>query len=178
MRNRGAIVAAIVFAVDQLVKWWVVGPMAVAGLGDVREILPVFALRFVNNCGVSLGLLQADSAPTRWALVVLTTGIALGVGWWMTREQNPQDRVALGLILGGAFGNIADRVLPPGVLGKGNYTALQYPGCVIDYADLHFGEVRPFLVFNIADAAITVGVLILLVRALLVRDRPVEKSDA
>jgi len=68
-------------------------------------------------------------------------------------------------VLGGALGNIIDRVRF---------------GYVVDFADLHFGEWRPFLVFNVADAAITIGVLVLLARALLVRDRPapVEKSNA
>jgi signal peptidase II len=62
----------------------------------------------------------------------------------------------LGAILGGALGNIVDRVRF---------------GYVVDFADLHFGDWRPFLVFNVADAAITLGVLVLLVRALLMRDK-------
>lgn len=157
MMRRGPIVAALVFAVDQAMKYWVTGPLGIARLGDVREVLPVFALRFVPNVGVSLGLLPAGGDWTRWALVALTGGIALGVLWWMTKERNRQDLVALGLILGGAFGNILDRIRF---------------GYVVDFADLHFGEFRPFLVFNVADAAITVGVLVLLVRALLVRERP------
>ncbi|MCE3590604.1 signal peptidase II, partial [Escherichia coli] len=66
------------------------------------------------------------------------------------------DQIALGAILGGALGNIVDRVRL---------------GYVVDFADLHFGEWRPFLVFNVADAAITLGVLVLLVRALLMRDK-------
>ena len=74
----------------------------------------------------------------------------------MTREPNRADRMALGAILGGALGNIVDRVRF---------------GYVVDFADLHFGDWRPFLVFNVADAAITLGVLVLLVRALLMRDK-------
>ncbi len=95
----------------------------------------------------------------------MTGAIALAVAFWMTRERNPVDQVALGCVLGGALGNILDRVRF---------------GYVVDFADLHFGEWRPFLVFNVADAAITIGVLVLLARALLVRDRPapVEKSNA
>ncbi len=133
--------------------------------GDVREIAPIFNLRFVPNYGISLGLLTADSNASRWALVAMTGAIALAVAFWMTRERNPVDQVALGCVLGGALGNILDRVRF---------------GYVVDFADLHFGEWRPFLVFNVADAAITIGVLVLLARALLVRDRPapVEKSNA
>ena len=77
----------------------------------------------------------------------------------MLREKAMADVVALALLLGGALGNIYDRATI---------------GFVIDYADLHFGEFRPFLIFNIADAAITFGVLIILARSLLSRDKPPE----
>ncbi|MGI8930812.1 MAG: signal peptidase II, partial [Sphingomicrobium sp.] len=81
--------------------------------------------------------------------------IALGVGYWITREEKNGDRIALALVLGGALGNIIDRARF---------------GYVVDFLDLHFGEVRPFYVFNVADAAISIGVVILLLRAVLVRD--------
>jgi len=53
-------------------------------------------------------------------------------------------------------------------------------GYVVDFADLHFGQWRPFLIFNVADAAITIGVVVLIVRALLTREKsaPVENTDA
>ena len=161
----GLIALVLVFAADQLVKWLVTGPLGIAMLGDVRTLLPVFDLRFIPNVGVSLGLLRADSAISRWLLVALTGVIAAGVLVWMWRERARVDQAALGCVAGGALGNILDRVRL---------------GYVTDYADLHFGEWRPFLVFNLADAAITVGVLVLLVRALLMRDkRPtVEKVNA
>ncbi|MET4897503.1 signal peptidase II [Sphingomonadaceae bacterium jetA1] len=163
--RRGLATAAILFVVDQLVKWAITGPLGLRALGDVREVVGIFNLRFVPNYGISLGLLTADSSASRWALVAMTGAIALAVGFWMTRERNPVDQAALGCVLGGALGNILDRVRL---------------GYVVDFADLHFGEWRPFLVFNVADAAITIGVLVLLARALLVRDRPapVEKSNA
>ena len=163
--KRGLVTALALFLVDQVIKWAVTGPMGLRSLGDVRQIMPIFNLRFVPNYGISLGLLTADSSASRWALVAMTGAIALAVGFWMTRERNPVDQVALGCVLGGALGNILDRVRF---------------GYVVDFADLHFGEWRPFLVFNVADAAITIGVLVLLARALLVRDRPapVEKSNA
>lgn len=163
--KRGLATALALFLVDQIIKWAVTGPMGLRSLGDVREIMPIFNLRFVPNYGISLGLLTADSNASRWALVAMTGAIALAVAFWMTRERNPVDQVALGCVLGGALGNILDRVRF---------------GYVVDFADLHFGEWRPFLVFNVADAAITIGVLVLLARALLVRDRPapVEKSNA
>ena len=173
-------VAAVVFAADQAVKYGVTTVLGLDQLGDVRSLSPVFQLSFVSNCGVSLGLLQTDSVLMRCALILLTGGIATAVLLWLLRERKGVDQLALGLVFGGALGNIADRVLPPGVLGKVSASAIRYPGCVIDFADLHFGEWRPFLVFNLADAAITIGVLVLLARALLSRDKghPVEKANA
>ena len=163
----GFATAAAVFALDQAIKLTVTGPLHIDMLGAVRHLTPFFALRFVPNIGVSLGLLNATNEVTRWALVAMTGAIALGVAIWMTRETSRPDRIALGFVLGGAFGNIVDRIRL---------------GYVIDYADLHIGEWRPFLVFNVADAAITVGVLVLLVRALLVRGKPepvsVENTNA
>ncbi|GAA3706148.1 signal peptidase II [Sphingomonas cynarae] len=154
---RGIVAAIALFAADQLSKWAITGPLGIDHLGAAREITGFFALRFVPNVGVSLGLLSADSDASRWALVAMTAVIAAGVAVWMMRERNPADQVALGLVLGGALGNILDRIRF---------------GFVVDFADLHIGDWRPFLVFNVADAAITVGVLVLLVRALLTRDKP------
>jgi len=87
-------------------------------------------------------------------LVGLTSAIAIGVAVWIGREKNRVDQVALGMVLGGALGNILDRTRH---------------GYVVDFLDLHFGTFRPFLVFNVGDAAISIGVVILLLRAFLTR---------
>ena len=156
LRTRGLALAALVFGLDQLVKWLVTGPMGIDTIGDVQELLPFFDLRFTQNLGTSLGLFQAQSDEQRWMLVFGTSAIALVVLVWMLRERTGGDILGLGLILGGALGNILDRALW---------------GYVIDYADLHFGEFRPFLIFNLADAAITIGVLIILARSFFLRDK-------
>ena len=150
--------AAAIFVVDQLFKFWVIG-FGLEEKGSV-EILPFFNLTWVENRGISLGLLQAGSEAARWALVVATAAIAGVVAWWITRPGEEAERLGLAMILGGALGNIVDR------------TRLGY---VVDYADLHFGAIRPFYVFNIADAAISIGVVILLVRAFLAK-APEEKE--
>lgn len=172
--------AAAIFVVDQLVKYWITGVLDLDYLSATREVTSFFRFTFVANCGISLGLLRAhtDSQLVRWGVTLVTSGIALAVLFWLWRERNAVDRVALGSVLGGALGNIADRLLPEGVWGKVTAEGVQYPGCVIDYADLHIGEFRPFLVFNIADAAITLGVLVLLVRALLGGAKRKENMDA
>ena len=154
-RRTGILAALAVLVADQLVKWLVTGPLALASAGQI-EILPIFNLTWAQNYGISFGFLQADSHVARWLLVALTAAVAGGVAWWMWREKRRGDVLALSLVLGGAIGNIIDRVRL---------------GYVIDYADLHFGEFRPFLIFNVADAAITIGVLLLVARALLLREK-------
>ena len=126
------------------------------------ELLPIFDLRFTRNFGVSLGMFEATSPEMRWGLVLVTGLIALVVTVWMLREKLLGDIVALSFILGGALGNIKDR-----------YEL----GYVVDFADLHFGDFRPFLIFNVADAAITIGVVIVLARAFFMRDNDDKEVD-
>ena len=154
-RRLGLIIAVTIVIVDQLVKWIVTYPLSLETIRSI-EILPFFDLTWVQNFGVSFGMLEARSETTRWLLVGFTALVAIGVAWWMWREKARTDVIALGMVLGGALGNIIDRARV---------------GYVIDYADLHFGEFRPFLVFNVADACITIGVLLLVARALLVREK-------
>jgi signal peptidase II len=154
----GFAVALIVFALDQLAKWIVTGPLGIGRIGDQLMLLPIFNFTYTENQGISLGLLNATNPVGRWMLVGLTAAIAIGVAVWIGREKNRLDQIALGMVLGGALGNILDRVRF---------------GYVVDFADLHFGDFRPFLVFNVGDAAISIAVVILLLRAFLARkDHP------
>ena len=154
-------VAAAIFLGEQISKWIVLGPLDLRTVGLI-ELLPFFDLRYTENHGISLGLFQASSDAMRWVLVAVTSLIAVGVAYWITREEKKWDQIALGLVLGGALGNILDRVRH---------------GYVVDFADLHFGEFRPFFIFNVADAAISIGVVILLLRAILVKDAPKENAE-
>ncbi len=151
----GFTIAAVTFIADQAVKWAMLGPLHLRDVGQIT-LLPIFNFTFTENTGVSLGLLDAGSDTQRWLLVALTAAIALTVLVWLLRERHVADTAALGLVLGGALGNIRDRM------------ALGY---VVDYADLHFDSWRPFLIFNLADAAITCGVLIILARSFLSREK-------
>jgi signal peptidase II len=153
-RSLGTLVALAVLGLDQLAKWLVTGPLGVNRVGDQLVLLPIFQFTYTQNNGISLGLLNATTEVGRWMLVALTSAIAIGVAYWMGREKNRIDQVALGMVLGGALGNILDRVLH---------------GYVVDFADLHFGAWRPFLIFNVGDAAISIAVAILLLRAFVSR---------
>jgi signal peptidase II len=159
----GFAIALIVFGLDQLMKWLVTGPFGIDELGDQLVLLPIFNFTYTQNNGISLGLFNAQTDVGRWMLVAVTSAIAIGVAVWIGREKNRVDQAALGMVLGGALGNILDRVRH---------------GYVVDFADLHFGEFRPFLVFNVGDAAISIAVVILLLRAFLPRkDRPKETIE-
>lgn len=162
LRNRliGCVLALAIFAVDQWTKWAVTVQLGIDEIGKAQEILPFFDLRFTRNFGVSLGMFEASSNEARWILVAVTGLIALVVTVWMVRERLIGDILGLALILGGALGNIKDR-----------YDL----GYVVDFADLHFGEFRPFLIFNVADAAITIGVLIILARAFFMREKDADE---
>jgi signal peptidase II len=163
-RHRGIAltIAALVFLFDQLTKYIVTTPLQLERRGSM-QLLSFFDLRWVENYGVSMGFLTASTDTGRWLLVALTAAISVGVFVWIWREKRRDDAIALALVLGGAVGNIVDRVRF---------------GYVVDFADLHFGEWRPFLIFNVADAAITIGVLLLLVRALLTRERRASRKEA
>ncbi|HEY0630229.1 MAG TPA: signal peptidase II, partial [Sphingomicrobium sp.] len=142
-RAQAYLFAALIFVADQVSKWFVGGPLGLQLEGQHIDLLPIFDFTRVHNYGISLGLAQAQNDTQRWLLVAVTAAIAVGVAWWIRKEEARGDQLALALVLGGALGNIVDRV--------------QF-GYVFDFLDLHFGEFRPFYVFNVGDAAISIGV--------------------
>lgn len=151
MKRAAYLLAALVFVVDQLVKYWVLNGIRLPDVeGGTIPLLPFLSLTYVQNRGVSMGMLTAGSDMARWALVGLTGLIAVVVAFWIRRERKWPEAIALGLVLGGALGNIVDRIRF---------------GYVVDFVHLHAGP-WSFYVFNVADAAISIGVAILLVRAL------------
>jgi len=113
------------------------------------EILSFFDLTMVWNRGISFGIGQSEGLM-RWLLVVLTTAIAIGFSIWLYRAARRFTGLALALVIGGAFGNVIDRVRF---------------GAVVDFLDFS-GILRPYFfnyVFNVADAAISVGAVLLFV---------------
>ena len=157
LRNRliGLAIAVVLFAADQAYKEYILGGLQLQ-LGQSHYLLPIFNYTLTHNYGVSLGMFTAESDTQRWILVAVTGAITAIVTVWMLRERKLGDILGLSLILGGALGNIKDR-----------YEL----GYVVDFLDLHFGDFRPFMIFNLADAAITIGVVIILARSLLIRDK-------
>lgn len=158
MHRRAALLLAIVVLLaDHLSKYWIVHIVRLPERLSV-PVLPFLSLTWVENRGISMGLFDMGD-DGRWGLVALTGAIAAAVAFWLWREANRFDALALGAILGGALGNIGDRARL---------------GYVIDFVHTHIGE-RSFYVFNVADAAITLGVAALLLRGLIApRPRPTE----
>tara|TARA_R110000772_G_scaffold72505_21_gene158224 strand:- start:4994 stop:5569 length:576 start_codon:yes stop_codon:yes gene_type:complete len=160
-RRTGLIIAFMIFFIDQASKFVVMQLLQLPTKGQI-ELIPFFNLTWAENYGVSMGFLTASTDFQRWALVTLTGLIGIAVWVWMNKEKAKWDIIALGMVLGGAMGNIVDRARL---------------GYVADFADLHIGEFRPFLIFNLADASISIGVVILLARALLIREKTDETKD-
>jgi len=147
--KRALWLAPLVLILDQLSKWWVIDGLRLYVRRQIA-VTDFLSLTWVENRGISMGLLDLGD-DGRWVLVGLTAIIASAVAWWLAREENRWDALALAAILGGAVGNIVDRVRL---------------GFVVDFVHFHLGD-RSFYVFNVADAAITLGVIALLARGLL-----------
>ena len=136
--------ALLVLVVDQLSKMWFLSQGLRAG-----ESIPVFGpfnLTMVWNSGVSFGLFRAEVEWIRWALTIFSLGVAITIAFWARKVQRPLLGWAFGLIMGGAIGNMIDRIRF---------------GAVADFLDFH-GMGFPW-VFNIADSAISIGVVLLLI---------------
>lgn len=142
------IVAVVIVAADQLSKAWILGPFDLPAKGMV-EVLPVLRLTMVWNRGVSFGLLGGHGDLGRWALVVFETAVAVGLAVWARRNERPILALSLGLVMGGALGNVIDRARFGAVADFIDVTALHFPW-----------------VFNLADSAINIGVALLLWDAL------------
>jgi signal peptidase II len=88
-RKLGFLVALLVFALDQLTKWLVTGPLGVGEVGDQLYLTSFFQFTFIRNEGISLGLLNATNPAGRWMLVAVTSAIANARARWIGREKKP-----------------------------------------------------------------------------------------
>ena len=141
----GGIVALAVVIVDQAAKIVVLSDSDRLA-ADSHPLTPFVDLTLRWNRGISFSLFARDSAAAEAALLALTVAATALLAWWLTRSRSALPAAGLGLIIGGALGNAIDRLAH---------------GAVVDYLDLHaFG--RHFFVFNVADAAINIGVLLLI----------------
>jgi signal peptidase II len=149
MLRTGLLFSLVLIVADQLSKILVMQYLLPAGRGMV--LTPFLNLVVVWNRGVSFGLFSHDWAGAPWVLSALAVAIVVLLCLWLTKAQRRLTALALGAIIGGAIGNVIDRARF---------------GAVYDFIDLHYAGWH-WPAFNLADSAITLGVVALLVDSLL-----------
>jgi len=141
--------SGLVVVVDQLTKLWVAAAMR---LYESIEILPFFQLTYVRNQGAAFSFLSNAGGWQRWFFMALSITASIAICFWLARipRNRKWEAAALALIVGGAVGNLIDRVAY---------------GYVIDFLDVYY-QTWHWPAFNVADSAITVGVCMLLIDGL------------
>ncbi len=136
-------VGVVTFLADQLSKYLVVHAMNLREIGSIDVLPPFFNLRMAWNYGVNFGLFAEDNPLTRWVLVIVALIISGAVLWWIHHEETgPAGQISAGLLVGGALGNVIDRVIY---------------GAVADFINMSCCGLNNPYAFNIADIAVFIG---------------------
>ena len=143
----------LVVLLDQLTKFWVTASMQ---LYEAIAVIPFFNLFYVRNEGAAFSFLSDAGGWQRWFFVALSAIASIAITVWLARLPSRERLQAVGwsLVLGGAVGNLIDRVIF---------------GYVIDFLDVYY-QTYHWPAFNIADSAITIGVAVLLIDTFLQTD--------
>jgi signal peptidase II len=149
MVRLGLTVAVLLVGLDQLTKWVALDVLDLAA--QPIMVTPFFNLVMVWNRGVSFGMLNSVGELAPWLLSGFSLGVVIGLLFWLRRSEHPLMAIGLGLVIGGAIGNVVDR--------------LRY-GAVVDFLDFHLAGYH-WPAFNMADAGICVGAGLILVDGLL-----------
>jgi signal peptidase II len=145
------IIAAATFVIDQLSKLWIVHGLDLINRHEIDVLPPYLNLRMAWNYGINFGLLSHGSDIARWGLIVLALAISAWVIWWMRRERgNRWAILSAGLLVGGALGNVIDRIAY---------------GAVADFLNMSCCGIENPYAFNVADIAIFAGALGLVIFA-------------
>jgi signal peptidase II len=136
------ITAAAVFLLDQASKWLVVQEMELRIRGAIDVLPPWLNLRMAWNEGINFGLLSDHEGGMRWLLIAVAVAISAWVAWWMRRETRRAALVSGGLLIGGALGNVVDRLVY---------------GAVADFINMSCCGIDNPFAFNVADIAIFAG---------------------
>ena len=153
MFARGLATAALVVILDQLSKAAVLAFFAARGLGDRESVTSFFNLALTYNRGISFGLFNGGAGLNALVFSLAAAAIVAVLLYWLSRVVSPFLAVAIGLIIGGAIGNVIDRLRL---------------GAVVDFLDFHVGYLH-WPAFNLADSAICIGVAAMLLDGLLLR---------
>ena len=134
------------FVIDQVSKYLVVHVMRVADqLGGIDVLPPLLVFKYGQNRGINFGLFQGDSDASRWVLIGVSIAICIAVVIWL-RRSTPTNLMLIcgGLLIGGALGNVVDRVLY---------------GFVLDFLNMSCCGINNPFVFNLADVFIFAGAI-------------------
>lgn len=153
MLRFGLSLAGLTILLDQLSKHWILDLFAGRGPGERVELAPFFNLALTWNRGMSFGLFNGQSALNTVVFTVLAAVIVVALVVWLRRADNAIAAAGIGLVIGGAIGNVIDRLRL---------------GAVVDFLDFHLAGWH-FYVFNLADSAISVGVGLMLLDSVLGR---------
>jgi signal peptidase II len=148
---RWMLLSAVVILGDQLSKSYIVQHF---GEFEFKSLLPVLDITLLHNVGAAFSFLASASGWQRWLFIALAIGVSGGIAFWLCRLPRATHRLmaaGLALVLGGALGNVIDRIRV---------------GSVVDFIHFHWDRAY-FPAFNVADSAITVGAACLLLDALL-----------
>ena len=149
----GTVVALAIIILDQISKWWLMSQYQLPLHAPV-ELLPFLNLVVVFNHGISFGMLSDVGLSNANILIIITSFITAFLFGWLKKADHVFLARALGLVIGGAIGNIIDR--------------FRF-GAVFDFVDVHaMGYHWP--AFNVADASICIGVFLLLIDGLCKKD--------
>jgi signal peptidase II len=152
------IVAASVIAADHIVKWIIKSQMQVHQ--TINVIGDFFTISYILNSGIAFGLFDSNPSPVKTPLLIFISFIALGIILYIFLTL-PRDikaaGLSMGLIFGGAIGNIIDRVVRGEVV---DFLDVDFPDITIRFLNIHMTR---WPTFNIADACVLVGIVMLLV---------------
>ena len=138
-------VAVCIFVLDQVTKYWIVHGLNLAELGAIDVFPPYLNLRMAWNYGINFGLLSQDNATTRWALILDALVISFGVLWWVHYEPGGRlQAISAGLLVGGAIGNVIDRIIY---------------GAVADFLNMSCCGFNNPYAFNVADISVFAGAI-------------------
>ena len=167
--------ALVVIVLDQLTKAWLLSATGVSDIAVIPDgyvfhvVLPgVLKFSLVRNEGVSFGLFGGGEA--RWLLSMFSIAVAAGLAWWATTANRRLLITAIGLVIGGALGNAIDRVRFGYVVDFLDFSSVLWPRIPV-LTFLEGRHVFPW-VFNVADSAITVGVILLILDSILSERKP------
>ncbi len=146
--RRVAIWAVMVFALDQLSKWAVVQGLNLKEIGEYDLFDPILVFRMAWNRGVNFGLFSTDKDAMRWILIAVALAVSTWLVLWIRSERSRWAQISAGVLVGGAIGNVVDRLVY---------------GAVADFLNMSCCGIENPFSFNLADVAIFAGAVGLMV---------------